>query len=235
VGTIKRSQFYDMNVHALPDCADSPNTMILEAWRMGYSGICLTSFNPANTFHNYDISSIKDFNVYTGIEIQAESVSKVTKNVARLRDKADIIIIGGGREDVNRSALENGQVDILAHPASQSKPLNHILTKAAANNGVAIDFNIDALTMQKGASRVKTLTAMRLNVRLARKYNAPMIITSGAKSHFDLRGPREMMALGMLMGMTLDEALYALSEVPQAIIRRNLDNDLIMEGIEVVG
>ena len=236
MGKIKRSSFYDLNIHVLPDCADSPSRMILEAKRMGFMGICLTSFNEANIFHNHDISLpfCNNIEVCLGIEIQAQSVSKLNKDVGRLRDKADIILAGGGHDNINRAAVENGRVDILAHPTCFGKPLNHVLAKAASNNGVAIDFNIDALTMQKGGSRIKALTALRRNVRLARKYDAPMIITSSARSHYDLRGPREMIALGMLMGMTTDEAFAALSQVPHAIIRRNLDNNRIMEGVEVI-
>jgi ribonuclease P/MRP protein subunit RPP1 len=88
--------------------------------------------------------------------------------------------------------------------------------------------------MQRGGNRIKILTALRKNVQLARKYDVPMIITSNAKSHYDLRGPREMMALGMIMGMSQNESIQALSSVPQAIIKRNLDHNRIMDGVEVL-
>ncbi|MBW6518775.1 MAG: ribonuclease P protein component 3 [ANME-2 cluster archaeon] len=236
MGVLKRSRFYDLNVHSLPDCADSPSRLALEANDLGYSGICLTSFNRNNTLHKHDIPhpALKNFEVYTGIEIQVESVSKLTKEVNRLRGNVDFIIIGGGNEDINRAAVENGKVDILAHPTAQGKPLNHVLAKAAADNGVSVDFNMDALIMQRGGSRIKVLAAMRQNLVLARKHGVPMVITSNARSHYDLRTPREMMALAMFFGMTQDEALHSLSIVPQSIIRRNTDRNRIMEGVEVV-
>jgi len=236
MGVLKQSRFYDLNIHSLPDCADSRSRLVLEAKDMGYSGICLTSFNKNNTLHKHDIPlpALKDFEIYTGIEIQVEKVAKLTKEVSRLRGKVDIIIIGGGNEDINRAAVENGKVDILAHPTTHGKPLNHVLAKAAADNGVAVDFNMDALIMQRGGSRIKVLAAMRQNLMLARKYSVPMVITSNARSHYDLRSPREMMALAMFFGITHDEALHALSLVPQGIIRCNTDSNRIMEGVEVV-
>ena len=236
MGVLKQSRFYDINIHSLPDCADSPSRLVLEAKDMGYSGICLTSFNKNNTLHKHDIPlpARSDFEIYTGIEIQVEKVAKLTKEVSRLRGKVDIITIGGGNEDINRAAVENGKVDILAHPTAHGKPLNHVLAKAAADNGVAVDFNMDALIIQKGGSRIKALAAMRQNLVLARKYGVPMVITSNARSHYDLRSPREMMALAMFFGMTQDEALHALSVVPQGIIRRNTDSNRIMEGVEIV-
>jgi ribonuclease P/MRP protein subunit RPP1 len=236
MGVVKRSRFFDLNVHSLPDYADSPGRMVLEAKELAYSGICLTSFNPSNSFHDHDISSYlyEDFEIYNGIEIEVNSVSGLNKQVNRLRGNASIILASGGHEKINRAALENQKIDVLTHPASGGKPLNHVLTKAAADNGVAIDFNIGALTMYTGGFRTRILAAMRLNVRLARKYDASMILTSGARSHYDLRGPREMMALGMIMGMTQDEALHALSIVPQAIIGRNTDENRIMKGVEIV-
>ena len=236
MGIIKSSKFYDLNVHSQPDFADSPNRMVLEAKKLGYSGICLSSINPGNVILSPDITThlTKNFDVYTGIEIKEDNVSKMKKNAGKLREKADIIIIFGGSEEVNRAALEEGRVDILSHSASRGSPLNHILAKAASYNGVALDFNPDAIIMQRGGSRIKILSALRKNVQLARKYDVSMIITSNAKSHYDLRGPREMMALGMIMGMTQNEALQALSSVPQAVIKRNLDHNRIMDGVEVL-
>jgi len=236
MGVLKQSRFYDLNIHSLPDCADSPSRLVLEAKYMGYSGICMTSFNKNNTLHKLDIPlpALNDFEIYTGIEIQVEKVAKLTKEVSRMRGKVDIIIVGGGNEDINRAAVENGKVDILAHPTAHGKPLNHVLAKAAAYNSVAVDFNMDALIMQRGGNRIKVLAAMRQNLMLARKYNVPMVITSNARSHYDLRSPREMMALAMFFGMTQDEALLALSMVPQGITRRNTDSNHIMEGVEVV-
>lgn len=235
MGIMKRSRFFDLNIHTFPDFADSPGRMVLEAKKMGFSGICLSSLNPANIIHGYDVlPQVKDFELVAGIEIQADTVSTMKKTMTRLRDKADIILIGGGHDDINRAAVEDGRVDILAHSASRGMPLNHVLAKAAADNGVALDFNTDAFIMERGGSRIRILTAMRRNVRLARKYGVHMIITSNARSHYDLRGPREMMALGMLAGMTQHEALHALSSVPQAIIRRNLDRNRIMEGVKIL-
>lgn len=236
MGVLKQSRFYDLNVHSLPDCADSPSRLVLEAQDLGYSGICLTSFNKNNTLHKHDIPlpALKNFEIYTGIEIRVESISKLTKEVNRLRRNADIIIIGGGNEDINRAAVENGNVDILAHPTAQGRPLNHVLAKAAADNGVSVDFNMDALIMQRGGSRIKVIAAMRQNLMLARKHGVSMVITSNARSHYDLRSPREMMALAMFFGMTRDEALYALSVVPHGIIRRNTDSNRIMDGVEII-
>ena len=236
MGIIKSSKFYDLNVHSQPDFADSPNRMVLEAKKLGYSGICLSSINPGKVIYSPEISTslINNFDVYTGIEIKEDNVAKLKKNIVKLREKSDIIIVGGGSEEINRTALEDGKVDILSHSTSRGFPLNHILAKAAADNGVALDFDPDTIIMQKGGNRIKILTAQRKNVQLARKYDFSMIITSNAKSHYDLRKPREMVALGMIIGMTQNEALQALSLVPQAIIKRNLDPNRIMDGVEVL-
>jgi RNase P/RNase MRP subunit p30 len=98
MGIIKSSNFYDFNVHTLPDYADSPSRMILEAKYMGYSGICLTSINTANTFHGTDITmpTPRDFEIYTGIEIQADNLSKLNKYINRSMNKVDIITVSGG-------------------------------------------------------------------------------------------------------------------------------------------
>jgi len=81
--------------------------------------------------------------------------------------------------------------------------------------------------------RVQALTDFRHNLKLARKYGAPVILSSNAQSIYDLRAPREMIALATIFGMTVDEAIEALSTVPEAIIRRGSEN-WVMEGVEVV-
>ncbi len=61
---------------------------------------------------------------------------------------------------------------------------------------------------------------MRLNLKLVRKYKAPMILTSNACSIYDLRAPREMIALASLFGMEREEATSALSDSPQGILEK---------------
>jgi len=141
-----------------------------------------------------------------------------------------VLSVHGGNEKINRAALESPLVDILAHPGER---LNQVLMRFASENRVAIEFNLDSIIKLRGRERVKALAIFRHNLKLARKYDAPMLLTSNAQSIYDLRAPREMIALASVFGMSEEEGTSALSVVPEEILRRRSDNR-IMDGVEVV-
>jgi len=98
---------------------------------------------------------------------------------------------------------------------------------------VAIEFDMGSIIRLRGSARVRALAELRHNLKLARKYGTPVLLTSNAQSIYDLRAPREMIALASIFGMTTEEAIAALSTVPEEIIRRGSRN-WIMEGVEIV-
>ena len=61
---------------------------------------------------------------------------------------------------------------------------------------------------------------MREILKLARKYKAPRILTSNAHSLYDLRAPREIIALASLFGMEREEATIALTVFPKSIVAK---------------
>jgi len=62
---------------------------------------------------------------------------------------------------------------------------------------------------------------MRKNILLCKKFNAPIIVTSGALSKWELRGPRELAALANLLGLDLGKAIETVSTTPAGIIEKN--------------
>jgi ribonuclease P/MRP protein subunit RPP1 len=73
---------------------------------------------------------------------------------------------------------------------------------------------------------------MRENLKLARRYNAPMILTSNAHSIYDLRAPREMIALATLFGMSKEEATSALCDIPRGVLEKRWKKDRDVEIIK---
>lgn len=226
-------KFYDFNIHSAPESSDNPEQLALIAKRYGYSGIAITNHNLYLASAEYKID-IPDFNIYKGIEIKVESANKLHSLIRKYRPKVEILAVHGGNESINRLAVENSQVDILAHPDQEKgNGINHILASYASKNKVAIEFNLDVIIQTRGGSRVRALSDFRKNLKLARKYKVPMIITSNAFSIYDIRAPREMMALAKLFGMTKEEAINALSVTPMQIIENRTKKGVIMEGVEI--
>ena len=72
-------------------------------------------------------------------------------------------------------------------------------------------------------------------MKLKRKYEFPVIIVSDARSFYDLRNPRDVMALAACFGMRKDEAFEALSTTPQEIMDRDSMRDqVIKSGVRLI-
>ncbi len=221
------TNFYDLNVHSTPECENSPETLVSVAKRYGYTAIAITN-------HSNSWSEAPGEGIIRGVEIVVDKILDLKKKIRNYRPKVDVLLVHGGNPKVNRAAVENSDVDILAHP---SRYINHVLAKSAAENEVAIDFNLDALIYTRAISRVSALSAFQTNLKLARKFGVLTVLTSGARSKYDLRSPREMIALAGLFGMSEKEAVNALSKTPWSIVVRNRkkrQQGYIMEGVELI-
>ena len=230
--TIRTRKFYDFSIHTAPECSDSPEAMAEIASGYGYAGIAITNHTPHQPQkpQKQEMADHPKIAVYSGIEIVAKNPHHLRQMIQKHRAKVRVLSVHGGNEKINRAAVESRAVDILSHPDER---LNQVLMRFAAENRVAIEFNLDSIIKMRGRARVLALTNFRHNLKIARKYGAPMILASNAQSIYDLRAPREMIALGMVFGMTEDEAIEAISMVPEEIIRRGSEN-WVMEGVWIV-
>ena len=209
--------YFDLNVHAYPETDTAVEELIRVAKRYGYAGIAITNHDDVAVHEQPESDAI-----YTGVEIRAQSVVELKRKIKLHWGRVALVTVHGGNDKINRAAVEDPKVDIVAHPSGEKGEgvLNHVLVRYAAENGVAIDFNMDALIHSRRGDRARIISKMRDNVKLVRKYQAPMIITSHAHSVYDLRAPREMIALASLFGMTEEEAERALSDTPACILAK---------------
>jgi len=233
---LDKPKFYDFCVHAAPDGDSTAQELISLARHFGYSGIALANHSDKLPDRKPVLPSVEDFEVFRGIELVEENPSKLHSLIGKFRSSMDVLIVHGGSEAVNRAALENPRVDILNHPAfDRSSGLNQVLAKAAAENGVAIGITLRPLLHSRGSRRIRLLSDLKANLELARKYDVSLVLCSDAVSCFDLRSPMEMLALAEVCGLGEDEALEAISAVPEKIIARNRPGPgYVREGIEVL-
>jgi ribonuclease P/MRP protein subunit RPP1 len=220
----------------VPDGENTAEQLAALARHFGYSGIALANHSDKLPQSQPVLSSTNEFEVFRGIELVEENPSKLHGLIGKFRKSVDVLIVHGGSENVNRAALENPKVDILNHPAfDKSSGLNQVLAKAAAENNVAIGLTLRSLLHSRGPRRVRLLSDLRANLDLARKYDVSLVLSSDAMSCFDLRSPMDALALAEVCGLEEDEALEAMTTVPERIISRNrLGPGYIREGVEVL-
>lgn len=89
--------------------------------------------------------------------------------------------------------------------------------KFMATKGSWLEFPLTPLYGTRGLERVKVLRKIDKNLKYARKYRVPFIITSMARSSYDLRTTHQIHALLRTLGFTREEILNGTYIEPEKI------------------
>ncbi|MBP1911965.1 Ribonuclease P protein component 3 [Thermococcus stetteri] len=137
------------------------------------------------------------------------------------RNLKGLLYVQGGDMRVNRMAIESG-VDALISPwfGRKDPGFDHTLAGMAARRGVAIGFSLSPLLNANPYSRAQVLRFMMKTWQLVKKYRVPRFITSSAESRWEVRGPRDLMSLGINLGMEIPEARASLNFYPRKILKK---------------
>ena len=235
-------KFYDMHVHSTFSEGESTVLQFAEqAKALGYAGICFSEFYEGRAHIEKLKAEIAKAQQKTGIEILLGIEAGNTKELRRLADMRpmfDILLVHGGDLQLNRVAVETKEADILTHPerGRYDSGLNHVMAKLAKQNHVAIEINFNEILNSTKKTRSCVMANMHDNIELAKKYKMPIIVCSGAKSHWDMRDPLVLASMAERLGMPLKKAKEAVSKTPEAIVKelKNRKSDKwVMPGVKI--
>lgn len=239
----KTMKYYDFDVKSEFSEGESSIQDIAErAKLLGFKGICFSE-HFKNEKQMRDLKErISEVSEKTKIEIllgfEAKTIRELDR-LKRIRMEYDVLLVEGSNLNLNRRAVETKEVDILTHPEFGRKDsgFNHVMARLAHENNVAIEINFRQILLSSKKTRSHIIHNMRRNIMLCKKYKTPIVISSGAISHWQLKDPKVLISMGCLLGLELEEAKKALSEVPENIIkmiRKKQDKKWIRPGVEVV-
>lgn len=218
-------------VHARPDGDSTVARMALTAATQGYEGIVVRNHGDAPA--SYDPAIVRDaydIDIATAVEVRARDTSRAGGFVGSHREDATLVLVHGGDPDINRFAVEQPTVDVLAHPMVDDGAFNHVMAKAATENGVRIEFNLDRILRSSGGDRVRAIRDLRRLTELVETYDVPYVVSSDPTSHLELRAPRELSALGTQLGLGDDTVETGLREWGELVERnRRLLSDSSVE------
>ncbi|WP_121742859.1 RNase P subunit p30 family protein [Natronorubrum halophilum] len=190
-------------VHAHPDGASTVARFAKTAADYGFEGVVVR--NHADSRAEYDAAEIREaygIDVVDGLEIRADSPQQAGGSVGNYRTSQTIVAVHGGSNDLNRFAVENDKVDVLAHPMADRGDINHVLVKAAVENGVRLEFNLSGVCRTSGGRRVRVIQSLRKLAEIVDYYDAPYVVSADPTSHLELRAPRELEAIGEQLGFS---------------------------------
>lgn len=208
-------------VHAWPDGESTVARQALTAAEYGFDGIVVRNHGdePAS-YDPEEIASSYDIDIVPGVEIRAENPSQASGFVSSHREEQSIVAVHGGNPTINRFAVEQPKVDVLAHPMAGNGDFNHVLAREAVRNDVRIEFSLAGVLRDAGGSRVSTLQDLRKLREIVQEYDTPYVVSADPHSHLHLRAPRELQALGETIGFSADEIERGLGEW-QRLAERN--------------
>jgi ribonuclease P/MRP protein subunit RPP1 len=200
-------------VHAHPDGESTVARFALTASEYGFDGLVVrnhggspASYDPAEVAGAYDID------VVTGVEIQADDPSEASGYLGSHREHNNLVVIHGGSPALNRFAVEQSAVDVLAHPMTGDGDFNHVLADEAVENGVRIEFNLAGVLRDAGGTRVRTLGDLRKLQEIVEYYDVPYVVSADPTTHLQLRAPRELEAVGDAFGFSPEDIADGLTE-----------------------
>lgn len=197
-------------VHARPDGESTVARFAQTAAEQGYEGIVVRNHGDARA--EYDAAAVREdhgVDVVEGIEIRTDDRSRASGLIANYRSKLTVVLVHGG--PLNRFAVEEPKVDVLAHPV-RNGDVNHVLARAAAENGVRVEFDFARVLRTDGDRRVGAVRGLRKLRELVGKYDTPYVVSADPFSHLQLRAPRDLAAVGEVVGFEHEEVLEGLRE-----------------------
>lgn len=200
-------------IHARPDGASTVARMARTASEYGFEGIVVR--NHGDGLPEYDRERIVEeygIDVVDGVEVRAEDPARASGYVGNHRPERTVVVVHGGSVAMNRFAVEQPAVDVLAHPMREDGDFNHVLAKAAAKNDVRVEFSLRDVVTTSGGARVRRLQSLRKLHELVDKYDVPFVVSADPASHLQFRAPRELTALGTAIGFAADDIEHGLVE-----------------------
>jgi ribonuclease P/MRP protein subunit RPP1 len=216
-------RFYDMLIRARPD-----GGLLERAREMGWSGLCSVGDSGKTKAGSVGID------VSRGIILKPERASDVPRLVRKHRN-FEIVCVQGGSPEMNRAIVETPEVDVLTGHSPEGSGINHVIARLARENEIMICFEFrDILTSYK-KSRSWIFSAMTQAAREARRHRAPVCITSGAQSLWEMRSPSDLLSFSRLLGIPDSRAKEGMSDLAVERNRKKLSGRIVGRGVELAG
>jgi len=222
--------FYEA-ITAYPAGTSTVSRYAKTAARHGFDGLVVRTRDAA-----YDPVAIGDrygIDIVDGIEVDAENPESASGSIGNFREACTLLLVRGGTNALNRYAVEQDRVDVLTRPMAGDGDFNHVLARAAETHGVRVEFDFGPVLREAGGQRVQALRGLRKLRELVEQYDTPYVVSGTPRSHFGLRAPRELIALGEQIGFSAAGIETGLAEWGRlaARNRERTDDSFVAPGV----
>lgn len=232
------------DLHLCPDLGNDEQVtrMISKASELGYRAIAISL--PQN-FPEEKIRKLQNTckenktDFASRVDLKSRTSSELIRSLRRLRRRFEIITVMCESKQVARQAAKDRRVDLLNFPGRNLRKrfFDKAEAELASNALGCLEIDIEPLLTLEGPARIRLLSSLRREVRIAEDFHVPIVVSSGASNDLLMRKPRETAALTSLFDLDKSSAINAVSKNPLAIVKRNrekLSPNFVAPGIRLV-
>lgn len=230
-------KFYDFNLKGRNYNSDI--ILLKEAKNLGWDYVKLNyNLKDYQKAQEY-IDQLKKININfdIGLEIKTNKGNELNRQINKNREKIKYITVHGGLDKINRQAVENIKLDTLNRTYYKRRDcgINQVLSKEAVKNNIAIELTIKDILTNHSSYRAKTIDHYKEIIKLHRKFKFPLLLTTGATNIYDVKSPRDSIAIFKSIGLTDTEIEEGFTKTPEKIIEyNNKRKDIIIQGVRKI-
>lgn len=205
--------------------------MLSHANHLGYSAVGYGGDTPSDA----------PIDVISRLDIAPRSQQDLQRMLKGNRRKHEVISVLCLSKGVARQAAKNPRVDLLRFPRCPSRRtvwLDRQQAALAGEGGCQFEVVASDLLTQDPEKLGYVIKQLKKEVLNARRYDVPVVLSSGADSVHGMRAPRSLAALMSLIGLGEEESLDLVSVNPSTLVERNRDKlsaSYVSPGVRVMG
>ncbi len=235
-------RFVDLHLSPPIQDLDRIERIVTKSAELGYSLVSIplptgTSKDSIEKLRSICAAANMDF--AKRIDLTPRTPRELLRLLRRVRRRFEVVSVMCGSKAVARQAAKDRRVDLLSFSVTNLHRRFFDQAEAELASKALSGFEIDMtpLLEQTGLQRVYLISRLRREVGVAKKFDVPIIISSGASKPDQLRSPRDCAALASLFDLDARFSLDALSEIPLALVKRNrrkLRPEYLVPGVRIV-
>ncbi|NVM03681.1 MAG: hypothetical protein HWN67_15225 [Candidatus Helarchaeota archaeon] len=201
---------------------DSPLDMINMASKLDYSYVCFADFNnvPFKKIQEFKSNIQSKIKVLTSSEIIGDDIKGIKQRLRNIRPNIDIVTLKCKKKAIFNWALQDSRIDFLTFfDYNNFDLLTYEAAKLATRNSKAIEIFIRPLIITSGLNRSKQIRLLRKMSYNIIRAKTPFLITSSARTIYEMRAARELIAIMGLVDMPKEMCKKAVSDIPLEIIK----------------
>ncbi|NIR17576.1 hypothetical protein GWN63_03345, partial [Candidatus Bathyarchaeota archaeon] len=181
----------------------------------------------------------RDLELITRVDLAPRTSKELLRKLRRLRRKFEVVAVVCDSKSVARQAAKDRRVDLLSFPPrkAHNRFFDRAEAELASNALSCLEIDMAPVLYLKEFPRIRLLSNLRTETAIAKKFNVPIVISSGATNEHLMRNGHDYAALATLFEISISTGLRSLSEIPGSIVERNrkkLCSKYVAPGIQVI-